>query len=127
MKQDKRLKVIEEYLDAYNSMNIDDMMETMNDDIEFINISGGEISTRTKGKEELKKLAEQSVKYFASREQKIINYEMSEDKVIIDVDYTAVTAIDIPNGIKAGERLKLKGRSEFTFLNGKINSITDLS
>lgn len=127
MSEDYRLKLIQDYLDAYNKMNVNGMMDTLHNDIEFINISGGEISTKTAGKEELRKLAEQSVKYFAERNQKIVNTAASEDKIIIDVDYEAVMAVDLPNGIKSGEKFNLKGRSEFTFLENKIKSITDLS
>lgn len=127
MSKDLRMKLIKDYIDAYNKLNVNDMMEPLHDDIEFINISGGEISTKTKGKEELQKLAEQSVKYFTARNQNIVNSETSEDKIIIDVDYEAVMAVDLPNGIKAGEKFNLKGRSEFTFFENKIKSITDLS
>jgi hypothetical protein len=36
-------------------------------------------------------------------------------------------ASDLPNGMKAGETLRLNGRSEFTFCDGKIYRIKDVS
>ena len=46
---------------------------------------------------------------------------------IIEVAYEGVLASDLPNGMKAGETLRLSGRSEFTFRDGKIYRITDAS
>ena len=38
-----------------------------------------------------------------------------------------VLAGDLPNGMKAGEVLRLKGRSVFGFQEGKIYRLTDTS
>jgi hypothetical protein len=36
-------------------------------------------------------------------------------------------AVDFPNGMKAGDVLRLNGRSEYTFRDGRIYQIIDFS
>lgn len=36
-----------------------------------------------------------------------------DDKVEVGVDYIGTLATDLPDGLKAGEKLKLKGKSIF--------------
>ncbi len=121
------LHIIENYIEAYNSFDIEAMMTTLHPDIEFKNIANGEINASTSGKEAFRKLAEQSKSLFSSRKQTIVNYEIKDEQVSIDIEFEAVLATDLPNGLKAGETLKLKGHSEFTFSDEKILSITDIA
>lgn len=121
------LHIIENYIEAYNSFDIEAMMTTLHPDIEFKNIANGEINASTSGKEAFRNLAEQSKSLFSSRKQTIVNYEIKDEQASIDIEFEAVLATDLPNGLKAGETLKLKGRSEFTFSCEKILSITDIA
>lgn len=45
----------------------------------------------------------------------------------IDISYKAILAIDLPNGMQAGDTLELNGKSEFEFDNRKIKKISDYS
>ncbi|REL32923.1 nuclear transport factor 2 family protein [Rhodohalobacter sp. SW132] len=85
------------------------------------------MNARTTGIKEFRKLAEQAKELFSSRKQTIISYVAKKDKTIIQIDYEGILAADLPNGMKAGEAIKLKGESEFEFKDGKISSITDRS
>jgi hypothetical protein len=38
-----------------------------------------------------------------------------------------VLALDLPNGMHAGQELRLQGRSRFTFQDGKIRTLADYS
>lgn len=42
-------KIIENYIDAYNSFDIDRMLSDMHKDIKFENISNGEVNLTTNG------------------------------------------------------------------------------
>lgn len=121
------LALINCYINAYNTFDIDTMMSALHPDIEFKNISNGEINALTQGIEAFRALAEQSKNLFRSRQQTIISVETTENQTCVDVAFEAVIAIDLPNGLKAGDTLKLAGRSEFTFRDGKIVSISDIS
>lgn len=48
-------------------------------------------------------------------------------KVEIQIDYEATLAVDLPNGLKAGSKIQLKGKSIFGFLEEKISLIEDYS
>lgn len=119
------LQLIERYIEAYNSFDIETMISTLHPDITFQNISNGEITAETHGIEAFRTLAEQSKGLFASRKQTITHIETNESQTRIDIAFEAVLAIDLPNGLKAGKTLKLQGSSEFTFCDGKIVSIID--
>lgn len=57
----------------------------------------------------------------------ITSFETKDDQAFMGIDYEGVLASDLPNGMKAGETLRLNGRSEFTFRDGKIYRIADIS
>lgn len=118
-------QLIECYIKAYNAFDIEAMMATLHPDIEFKNIANGELNASTLGKEAFYNLAEQSKNLFTSRKQTITNIETKENQTCIDIEFEAILAIDLPNGLKVGETLKLQGSSEFTFCDGKIINIID--
>ena len=71
--------------------------------------------------------AEQSKLLFSSRKQTISQNISSDDNLSVEISFEAVMDTNLPNGIKAGDEIKLAGRSEFAFLDGKISKITDIS
>jgi len=127
MDADRQRSLIDHYLAAYNAFDIDAMMATIHSDIQFQNVSGGEVTATASGAEEFRRLAEQSKKLFSSRHQTIAAFASDGEKAVIDVTYEAVLASDLPNGLKAGETLRLNGRSEFVFRDGKIRELSDYS
>jgi ketosteroid isomerase-like protein len=127
MEQNLMLTTIEKFIACYNSFDINGMLSLLHDDIVFQNVTDGEIDTSTKGKTEFKKLAEQSAALFKSRQQKIINCHFEEDKAVIDIDYEGIIAVDLPNGLKAGDMLNLKGKSAYFFKDDLIVELTDYS
>jgi hypothetical protein len=54
-------------------------------------------------------------------------FDADGDRVMIEVAYRGVLAIDRPNGAKQGQVIELTGRSEFRFSDGLIRWITDIS
>ena len=123
MNQDEKRAAIERYLVAYNAFDIDGMMSVIHDDIHFKNVSSGEVNATASGADEFRTSAEQSRKLFSFRQQTMTSFDMKDDQVWIGIDYEGVLASDLPNGMKAGETLRLKGRTEFAFRDGKIYRI----
>lgn len=119
--------LIDRYLNAYNSLDVEHMMDVMHQDIEFKNIAGGEVTARASGANEFRALAEESKRLFSWRKQRVLKYEPNDDGASIEVDYTGTLAADLPNGMKAGQTIRLKGQSEFVFRDGKIYRLTDYS
>jgi ketosteroid isomerase-like protein len=122
-KPDVSCSLIKHFIAAYNAFDIDGMMAVIHPDIEFKNVSGGEVNATTSGAGDFRLLAEKSSELFRSRKQKILTLWSNADQASIAEAFEGVLASDLPNGMKAGETLRLNGRSEFTFCNGKIYRI----
>jgi hypothetical protein len=121
----ENLRLTEAYIKAYNSMDVDGMLNTLHTGIKFRNFSGGKETVSSEGKDAFRKTAEEAVKFFRMREQKIVDLSADDDILEILVDFYGVLATDMPGGQKAGEKIMLEGRSVFTFRDGKIYSIDD--
>jgi len=125
--KEQQKQIIESYVKSYNDFDIDGMVKNLSENVVFENISNGKVNLRTEGLREFIKQAESAKHYFKQREQTVKSWEFSDSKVSIAINYEAILAIDLPNGLKTGDTLKLKGKSEFQFENGKISSIADKS
>ena len=120
-------ELIESYIHAYNHFDVEGMTQDVDEQIVFENVSQGEVNLHVTGKEAFRKQAEAAKGYFSQRQQTITSWEFDTDIVTVEIDYEAVLAIDFPNGMKAGETLKMKGTSIFTFKGEKIQRIRDIS
>lgn len=122
-----KVKLINDYIEAYNSFDIELMLDLLDEEIEFKNISHGEITDSTKGKVEFSLIAEQSKALFSKRKQKIENITFLKDGASVDIVFSATMAISTPDGLKAGQEISFKGSSSFTFKDNKISKIHDIS
>jgi hypothetical protein len=127
MSEIEKKNIVENYIRAYNSFDIEAMSADLHDAIVFKNISNGEITLELKGIGAFRNQAEQVVNLFAEREQKIENFSFGEDFCEIEIDYRATLAADLPNGLKTGDKINLEGKSIFRFDDGKIIEIQDIS
>lgn len=127
MTEQEMRQLIERYLSAYNVFDIDGMIATVHPEIEFQNVSGDEVTAAAAGAKEFHQLAEQATALFTSRCQTITAFTASEAGAAVDIAYAGVLAKDLPNGLKAGQTLKLKGRSPFEFQDGEISRLVDYS
>ena len=124
---DAHRALVERYLAAYNALDVPGMLETLHADVTFENLSGGRVTVRADGIDEFRALAEHAVTLFASRRQTMRRYAASEEGATIDVDYEGVLATDLGPAMRAGETIRLRGRSRFTFRDGRIAGIVDES
>lgn len=92
-------RIIENYIKAYNSFDIEKMLIDMDDNVRFENSSDGIVNLVTNNIMELRIQAEQAKHFFKEREQTITNYFFNNDLVEIHIDYKGVLAIDFPNGL----------------------------
>ena len=127
MKESELRIIIEKYVNAYNTYDIEAMMSVIHPEIEFVNLSGGEVNASASGIDEFRNMAEETKDLFSSRKQTIIDFKEKDDQAAIEVEYEGVLAANLPNGMKAGETISLQGLSEFTFRDGKIFRIVDMS
>ncbi|MEM8614097.1 MAG: nuclear transport factor 2 family protein [Cyanobacteria bacterium P01_H01_bin.105] len=127
MTEREKRDLIKRYLNAYNTFDVDGMMATVDPEIQFENVSEGEINASAYGVDEFRQMAKQATALFSSRCQTVTAYRMNPKGVSVDIAYEGVLATDLFNGMKAGQTLKLNGRSEFEFKAGKIVRIVDYS
>jgi hypothetical protein len=119
--------LIDRYIDAYNRMDVDGMLATMHREITFENYTGGVLSVRTLGVEELRHLAESSRHLFMARRQTVTGYSEVAGVAYAQIAFEGTFAIDLPNGVRAGQRIAMNGRSEFRELDGLLIYIADHS
>ena len=127
MKNSEMKDLIARYLIAYNSFDIEGMLELLSQDVRFENYSGDQLTVTTHSITEFKQLAEQSKSLFSEHEQRMTNLDFVGDSAEVTIAYRGKLAMDIPDGPQAGTLLKLQGKSEFSFHSGKITKIVDRS
>lgn len=127
MENEEMQRLIERYLSAYNTFDIQGMLDVLDEDIRFLNIAQGVVTTETQGIPDFRALAEQSVQIFSERRQTIRRIEFTQGGAEVEIDYEATLAVDLPNGMKAGEVLQLQGKSVFQKKGEKLVRIEDHS
>ncbi len=122
----QREAIIRHYIEAYNAFDIAKMLENVDQNIKFKNMSQGEINLALEGLEAFKVQAEQAKDFFRSRKQSIEFFEHRQNQTEVGIDYKAILAVDF-NGLKKGEEVNLKGKSIFTFQDHRIIELIDMS
>lgn len=120
-------KIIDDYLCAYNTFDVEGMAACMHEDVRFENISNGEVTLATNGIAALRRQAELAGRYFAKRNQEVTAIQLFNERVEVEVRFSGVLAADLPNGQQAGDRIEIKGKSIFKFRGDKIIELTDIS
>lgn len=127
MADSKCRDLIDRYITAYNTFDIDGMAALLSPDVRFENYSGGQLTASTSGIDEFRQLAEKSRSLFSEREQRISSLRCYPDSATADITYRGRLVADIPGGPAAGTVVVLSGRSDFSFDNGQITKIVDHS
>ena len=119
--------LIDRYIDAYNRIDVDAMLATMHSEVIFENYTAGVLSVRTVGAHELRHLAESSRYLFSARHQTITRYNEADGTAHAQIHFQGTFAVDLPNGIRAGQSIALDGRSEYRERDGLLIYIADYS
>ncbi|MCW8313500.1 nuclear transport factor 2 family protein [Sphingobacterium sp. InxBP1] len=124
----ERTEKIFKYIEAYNQMDVENMIADFSDDIIFQNVMNGEKTMELLGIDAFKKQAIEALSYFSERHQSIEIITHSHRSTEISIAYRAIAAMDFPNGLKKGDEINLQGKSIFAFsADGKISRLTDIS
>jgi ketosteroid isomerase-like protein len=119
--------LIDRYLHAYNRKDVDAMLATTHREVVFENFTAGRLALRTLGADELRHLAESSRHLFSSRRQTIVAYSEAAGTASVQIFFEGTFAIDLPNGVRAGQNIAMPGRSEFRERDGLLIYIADHS
>ena len=119
--------LIRRYVSSYNDRDIDTMLECVTDDVVFENISNSGQSMRLDGKTMMRQVAELSGNAFTYRRQRLISLIVSSGKAAAEIEFEGRAAVDLPNGVKAGETMRVRGASFFEFRGPLLSRIADYS
>ena len=120
-------QLVAAYIEAFNRFDVGGMLAPLHADVEFRNIANGEANLTTTGIAAFEAQARQATQYFSQRKQRVTDWHFHGNQVEVLIDYTAVAAIALPNGLQPGGTLQLQGKSIFQVENGQIISIEDIS
>jgi hypothetical protein len=124
---DPQRTLIDRYVAAYNAFDVAGMLAVLHPDVRFRNVSNGQETAATDGRDEFRALAKRGLEIFRSRRQTIREYYSDGERAWITVDYQGVLAKDLGPGLTAGDTLRLTGRSAFGFRDGLIVDLLDES
>ncbi|HOO63299.1 MAG TPA: nuclear transport factor 2 family protein [Synergistaceae bacterium] len=124
MERREKERMIEKYVEAYNTFDVEGMMNLLHPDVLFCNLFRERITVATRGKTEFRSLAEHGATLFRSRKQEVLSLRDIPSGMVASIHYKAELAADLPNGMKVGECMDFKGTSEFMFKDGLLCSIT---
>ena len=127
MENSEKKNIIENYIRYYNSFDVNNMVNYLHEDVEFQNISKGNVTLRLNGKKSFTNQAREAVKLFEKREIIITDVTYEDEDMIVNIDYNGILAVDVPDGPSKGDKIELKGKSIFQFKDGKISSIKDIN
>lgn len=119
--------VIGQYIACYNARDIDGMIDCVTEDVIFENISNTGQSMRLDGKSSMREVAELSGNAFSYRRQRIISLVSGAGKAAAEIEFEGKAAVDLPNGLSAGEVVKVRGASFFEFRGNLLCRIADYS
>lgn len=120
-------QLVRAYIEAYNRFDLAGMLACLSEDIHFENITNGQTDLELFGKENFSAQAQQAAALFAERRQTIEHLTLTDDQAMAEIHFTGKIATDVPQGPKAGQIIDLKGKSLFTFRNGQIVHLQDIS
>lgn len=122
-----REKLIDNYIEAYNAFDVCGMVRDFTPNIVFQNIQSGSVTLTLEGLEAFVRQAELAKGFFAERKQTVLSYTHQAEKTEVEIDYCGVLATNLPNGMRQGDEIRLRGRSVFEFRGNKIIRLTDIS
>ena len=127
MTADPERAALERYIAAYNAFDVPGMLAELHPAVEFRNVAGGAVAAAADGVAEVRALAERGAALFRSRRQTVTRYVAMPDGASVEVDYEGVLAAELSPTLRAGDTLRLAGRSTFAFRDGRIARIVDES
>lgn len=118
-------QIVTAYLDAYNARDVDAMLFCLGEDVVFRNLAGGEVNAETRGKAAFAELARIGAAAFSARRQEVAHAIVMTGRAMLEIDYSATVAADLPNGWRRGQELAFAGRSYIEWADGGITLIVD--
>ncbi len=118
---------VETYVTAYNELDVEGMMSVIHPEIVFENVRSGHVTHAARGSADFRKMVAQTAELFSEREQRVTTWDDGINTLDVEVDYKGRLASDLPNGMRKGQTVEIRGRSEFVFEDGLVIGLRDIS
>lgn len=118
-------QIIEEYIQAYNEMDVENMMLNMDQTIEYEQQINRRIQLKLTGFREFKDHAELSKQLVTSRKQTAKNFEFEGNAVFVEIEFEGILAKDLDLHHKKSNHFQTTSTSEFVFFQNKIIQIIE--
>jgi hypothetical protein len=119
--------MIARYISCYNARDFEGMLGHVTEDVVFENISNDGQSMRLEGKAAMREVAELSGNAFSYRRQRIVSLVSAGNKAAAEVEFEGKAAVNLPNGTRSGETVKIRGASFFELRRELLSRIADYS
>lgn len=119
--------LVGQYIRNYNARDIEGMLDCVTEDVVFENISNHGQTMKFEGRDKMREVAELSGRAFSYRRQKLISLVIGDGRAAAEIEFEGKAAVDLPNGRKAGETIKVRGASFFEFRGQLMCRIADYS
>ena len=103
------------------------MLACLHPEVQFEHLTNGDVTVRLESKGAFESQAVRAAAWFKERTQHVTAFRWQDERAEVAITYFAVTATDLPNGLKAGAVLNFVGRSIFSFRESLIVFIQDFS
>lgn len=127
MENQEMKEIVYQYFKAYSEFDVQKMGSFLHDDVEFKNISNGEVTLALNGKTAFIKQAKHAVNLFEKREIMVKSFTFEDEFLDVKLDFMGILAVDVPEDHKKGDKIEMEGRSRLKFSSDKIISIEDIN
>lgn len=124
---DQQRKLIDTYINGYNSFNMKKMLLPLHSKIVFENHVKGELQMKLEGIKSFKKQAQRGFDYYSKRRQEIMSIEHFENHCETVINYSATFKISVGDKMKEGDVMNMTAKSIFHFQDDRIIKIEDHS
>lgn len=118
--------VVQAYVDAFNRKDVPGMLQFVHPDITFSSDIGGARMCDIHGIDDFANVVFLTTEVFEDRHEQCLSFDVDGHTAHASMLLRGVLAKDLPNGLKAGQRVSCASRTEFDFLDGAIVGIKEV-
>lgn len=121
------LEIFQRYLLAYNSFDVEAMLQLLSEDVRFENYSNDALTVSASNKREFKELAEKGKWIFDERKQELLSTRPVECGLEAKIRFWGKLSNEAATEAGASPYVEIMGTSEVQFQDNKIVKLVDRS
>jgi len=118
--------MLEGYVHAFNAFDVEGMIAFLHADARSITIVDGEVTSSIDGVEDVRSHELTESARCSSRKKTIMEFYERGERVVLELSYSCVLAVDQPGGLRAGDTVTLEGIAEVAFIEDRISEVAEI-